>query len=151
MKLLDIVDHTPIRFAYRIAFLTNFYREPLLRDMEQQYGIIRPEWTVLICLVFRDGLNPRDIREITEQPRNTISRATTTLANKGMITREPDPNDARRTILRLTEKGRAVYEKIMPSYVEKERRMLACLSPKELDTLDGLLDKLARTTPEWAT
>ena len=91
MKLIDIVAAVPIRFAYRMAFLTNFYREPLLRQMEKTHGIIRPEWTVLICLAFRDGLNPRDICEITEQPRNTISRATAALVAKGMITRTHSP------------------------------------------------------------
>ena len=35
MKLIEIINDTPIPVAYKIAFLTNFYREPLLRRMEQ--------------------------------------------------------------------------------------------------------------------
>lgn len=150
MKLIDIVDGTPIRFAYRIAFLTNFLREPLLRRMEKEFGIIRPEWTVLICLAFRDGLNPRDICEITEQPSNTVSRGVAALARKGLVTTEPDPDDARRTVLRLTPAGRATHDAIMPMFVEGERRMLACLTEDEVQALDRLLDKLARATPDWA-
>lgn len=149
MKLIDIVDGTPIRFAYRMAFITNFYREPLLRHMEQTYGIIRPEWTVLICLAFRDGLNPRDICEITEQPRNTISRATALLEEKGLVTREKDAGDGRRTVLWLTDRGRALYETIMPLYEEKERRMLGVLTRGERKALDAILDKLSRATPRW--
>ncbi|MGP1396429.1 MAG: MarR family winged helix-turn-helix transcriptional regulator [Inquilinaceae bacterium] len=150
MKLLDILDGVPIPIAYRMAFLTNFYREPLLRRMEQQFGIIRPEWTILICLVFRDRLNPRDICEITEQPRNTVSRAAATLVKKGLIVREDDSADARRAILRLTAEGRDLYGRIMPMFEERESKMLECLSQAERNTLAALLDRLARATPSWA-
>ena len=93
MKLLDIIDNTPIPVGYRIAFLTNFWREPLLRRMEREFGLIRPEWTVLICLVYRDGLNSRDICEVTEQPSNSISRGVAALEEKGLIHRRPDPQE----------------------------------------------------------
>lgn len=149
MKLIDIVAGTPIPIAYRLAFLTNFYREPLMRRMEQEHGLIRPEWTILICLVYRDGLNPRDICEITEQPRNTISRSVASLEAKGFVRREPDPGDARRLMLRLTPAGRAAYDVIMPMFVEGEARLLACLEPSERETLEGLLDKLCRAVPRW--
>lgn len=149
MKLLNIVDGTSIRYAYRIAFLVNFYREPLMRRMEREFALIRPEWTVLICLSFQDGLNARDICEITEQPRNTISRAVHTLVEKGLLTQHMDTEDARRTVLRLTPAGRDLYARIMPMFEEGERRMLACLKPDELDQLDVLLDKLTRAVPDW--
>ena len=35
MKLIDILSATPIPIGYRLAFLTNFMREPLLRRMER--------------------------------------------------------------------------------------------------------------------
>ena len=150
MKLIDIVGGTPIPVAYRMAFLTNFYREPMLRRMEQEHGLIRPEWTVLICLRFRDGLNPRDICEITEQPRNTISRAVASLSAKGLVVSTTDPGDARRKVLRLTEAGRAAHDAIMPLFAEREARMLAVLDPQEQAVLQGLLDRLCRAVPGWA-
>lgn len=150
MKLLNIVDGTTIRYAYRLAFLTNFYREPLLRQMERNFGIIRPEWTILICLYYGDGLNPRDICEITEQPRNTISRATRSLVEKGLISQVDDVRDARRTVLHLTAQGRELYKAIIPIFEEAEERMLACLDARERKTLDHLLNKLCRAVPQWA-
>ena len=149
MKLIDIVAGTPLPLAYRIAFITNFYREPLLRQMEREFGLMRPEWTILICLVFRDGLNPRDISEITEQPRNTISRGVAALVRKEMILQKPDAEDARRVLLHLTDKGRAVYENIMPMFVEGENRLTGMLTQEERATLEGLLDKLCRNVEQW--
>lgn len=149
MKLLNIVDGTSIRYAYRIAFLANFYREPLMRRMEREFALIRPEWTVLICLTFQDGLHARDICEITEQPRNTISRAVRTLSDKGLISHRVDTADARRTILRLTPAGRDLHARIMPMFEEGERRMLGCLNATERRQLDVLLDKLTHAVPDW--
>jgi DNA-binding MarR family transcriptional regulator len=149
MKLIEIINDTPIPVAYKIAFLTNFYREPLLRRMEQEHGIIRPEWTVLICLVHEDGLNPRDICEITEQQRNTVSRAVASLEAKGLIRREDDPDDARRTLLFLRPAGRRIYEAIMPPFVEGEQRLIDCLDAGERKTLEALLEKMCRAVAGW--
>lgn len=149
MKLIDIVGGTPLPLTYRIAFITNFYREPLLRRMEREFGLMRPEWTVLICLTYRDGLNPRDICEITEQPRNTVSRGVAALVRKGLVRQEADPDDARRTLLWLTDAGRATYEVVMPIFVEGEMRVEAALTKDERQTLEGLLDKLCRSVEQW--
>lgn len=150
MKLIDILDATAIPVAYRIAFLTNFWREPLLRRMEREHGLIRPELTVLMCLSFRSDLNARDICEITEQPSNTVSRAVTSLVAKGMITREHDAVDTRRRVLNITPAGRALHDRIMAMFVEAERALLAPLSADEVDQLTTLLDRLARAAPDWA-
>lgn len=150
MKLIEIIDNTPIRYGYRIAFLANFYREPLIRKIEKEFGIIRPEWTVLICLMYRDGLNSRDICEITEQPSNTVSRGVSSLVGKNLIRTEPDPVDARRTILQITQEGQAIYERIMPLFVERETKLLASLNKDEIQLLDGLLDKLSRDVTNWS-
>ena len=151
MKLIEIINDTPIPVAYKIAFLTNFYREPLLRRVEQDFGIIRPEWTVLICLVHRDGLNPRDICEITEQQRNTVSRAVAALEAKKLIRREDDPDDARRTRLFLLPKGRDLYDAAMPIFVEGEAQLTACLDADERKTLETILEKMCRAVTGWAT
>lgn len=149
MKLIDIIDHTPIPFGYRIAFLTNFFREPLLRQMEKEHGLIRPEWTVLICVKFRGGITATDIREITEQPGNTVSRAIASLQKKNLVRKQVDIDDARRTLLFLTTNGAGQYDAIMKLFQEGERKMTECLSSGELKTLDQLLDKLCRHVPEW--
>ena len=36
MKLIDILDTTPFPIGYRLAFLTNFWRELILRQMEKK-------------------------------------------------------------------------------------------------------------------
>ncbi|WP_166486191.1 MarR family winged helix-turn-helix transcriptional regulator [Jannaschia sp. CCS1] len=149
MKLIDILDATPFPIGYRIAFLTNFWREPLLRRMERTTGLIRPELTVLMCLNFQRDLHARDICEITEQPSNTVSRAVSSLEKKGYLSRQRDHLDTRRQVLNTTAEGTDVHDGIMESFAVAEARMLDVLSQQERVVLEGLLDKLARSVEDW--
>ncbi len=149
MKLIDILDATPFGIGYRLAFLTNFWREPILRQMEKDFGIIRPELTVLMCLAFRDNVHARDICEVTEQPSNTVSRGVASLERKGYLVRTRDTDDTRRQVLRITTEGRNVHDQIMARFAQAEQRMLNVLSPHEQADLHCLLDKVARDVVTW--
>lgn len=149
MKLIDILDSTPFPIGYRLAFLTNFWREPLLRRMERETGLIRPELTVLICLNFKSDLNARDICQITEQPSNTVSRAVTSLAGKGFVTRRKDTVDTRRQVLNITPEGQRIHDAIIATFSEAEAKMLTVLSDQERKDLGALLDKVARSVEAW--
>ena len=149
MKLIDILDATPFPIGYRLAFLTNFWREPILRQMEKETGLRRPELTVLMCLNFRNDVHARDICEVTEQPSNTVSRAVGSLEKKGLITRTKDSIDTRRQVLNITKDGRHLHDQVMRMFVEAEQNMLSGLDPEEETQLLRLLDKLARSVESW--
>lgn len=149
MKLLDILDATPIPIGYRIAFITNFMREPVLREMERKFDIIRPELTVLMCTHFQDGVHARDICEITEQPPNTVSRGVASLERKGLIKRSRDKEDTRRQTLTITPAGKKLHDQIMGMFEQTETKMLAGLTQKEKSQLFSLLDKVARDVEQW--
>lgn len=151
MKLLNILDGTPIPVTYRIAFIANFAREPLLRRIEHEFNITRPEWTVLICLSYQDGVSSRDICEITEQPSNTVSRGVAALERKGHIARAADSKDGRRTLLHLTKTGQETHDEIMALFVMAENSILSEFTETEIETLTRLLDKLARDVTRWST
>lgn len=149
MKLIGILGSTRIPVGYRLAFVTNFLRAPILRRMEKETGLIRPELTILICLNYRPGIHAKDICEITEQPSNTISRAVTSLTNRGLIEKSRDTVDTRRQILRITEPGQEMHDRIMARFAEAEAVMLKELTAEETATLTALLDKLARSADRW--
>ncbi len=149
MRLIDILDATPFPIGYRIAFITNFLREPLLRKMERDVGLIRPELTVLMCLSFSRDVHARDICEITEQPSNTISRAVSSLESKECLTRKKDAVDTRRQVLNITPKGQRLHDQVMAQFASSEARMLGALSEQDRNTLLSLLDTIARDVEGW--
>jgi len=69
------------------------------------------------------------------------------LEAKGLITRAPDPQDARRAELCLTPDGGKLYARIMPAFLEREKLVFSVLDATERRTLDQLLTKVAEAMP----
>ena len=59
-----------------------------------------------------------------------------------MIERVENQDDRREFDLRLTKKGRALYEELIPRLLRKEGDMLSCLSAKERKEFAAALGKL---------
>ena len=59
-----------------------------------------------------------------------------------MARREPDPDDARGTLVVLTDKGRQLFDDVAPAHLANEERLLAALIPEERAALAGLRRKL---------
>lgn len=143
----------PFPFFFRIQFLSSNFRDPMMRQIEQEYNLTRPEFSIIICLALRPGMSAIDVAEITRQPENTLGRGVSLLLDKQLITKEPDPRDGRRYKLHLTSKGRERYASFIHLFTESNDRMVECLNAKEREQLDILLDKMCasiRTSQTWA-
>ena len=76
------------------------------------------------------------------------------LEKRGLIRREPHPDDRRKVLVSITPAGTAIVDELLPSLHARERDvMTAALSPREQATLLRLVAKVqhaaleARTTP----
>lgn len=146
---IEILERTRIRFGYRIAVLTNWYKSYPYRMFEREHGLGESEAASLYCLGQAAGLNATDICEITGRPKNSISRAVNMLLEKEFITRRIDIRDKRRKILDLTDKGYKVFKESEEWFVATERAMLSALTPEEVKILDLMLRKMIHHTPTW--
>jgi DNA-binding MarR family transcriptional regulator len=72
-----------------------------------------------------------------------MTKRLTALEGRGLIRREPDPNDGRSTSVTLTREGKRLVEAILPEHIANEERLLSELSNKERAELAGLLETLA--------
>ena len=59
-----------------------------------------------------------------------------------LVERRPHPSDRRATLVRLTDKGFALIDSIMPSHQDTAREALAGLSVDEQKALNALLARL---------
>jgi DNA-binding MarR family transcriptional regulator len=64
------------------------------------------------------------------------------LEEAGLVSRRPDPNDRRGTLVRLTPKGKALIDAAATKHVANEVRLLSALSTREQQQLRELLRKL---------
>lgn len=150
IELDGILNGTSIPWAYKLGYITNFYREPSFRATESVFGLTRPEILTLIFLEYRDGITAAEICAFSGHLMPNISRAAIALEKKRLIVRTADESDQRRQLIFLTEAGRRLHARFMPMLQARERAMLACLNARERKQLNRLLDKLARHVETWA-
>lgn len=136
---LDLFKFVPFRLNRLAAEVSS----ALAVEYQQRYGLDIPSWRVLATLGFRkDPCSAQYVAECTRTHKSTISRAVTTLMKRQFIERVENENDRREFRLRLTRKGRALYEELFPRLLQREQEILAGLSAQERRDFAVLLGKL---------
>ncbi|KZE21730.1 hypothetical protein B8X04_02740 [Brevibacterium casei] len=80
-----------------------------------------------------------------DQPR--ASRLVSQGVELDLVRREADPDDARRTLIALTEKGRAIADRFLGAQRESVDVALDSFTDKEREMLADLLTRLADAWP----
>jgi DNA-binding MarR family transcriptional regulator len=139
---LDLLRFVPFRLNRLAAEVSS----ALSAEYQLRYGIDIPEWRVLATLGFRrDACSAQYIADCTRTHKSTISRAVTTLMQRRLVERVENADDRREFRLRMTRKGRALYEDLFPRLLRKEQEMLACLSAQERKDFTRLLGKIEQS------
>jgi DNA-binding MarR family transcriptional regulator len=136
---LDLFRFVPFRLnrlaAEVSAALSSEYRD--------RYGLDIPEWRVLATLGVRyEACSAQYIAHCTRTHKSTISRAVTALMARRLVERIENEDDRREFVLRLTPKGRVLYENLIPRLRRKEREIMSCLSGREQRDFARLLGKI---------
>ncbi len=133
---------------YRLSRLANRVSSSLAREYAAGFDLSIPQWRAVAVLGERPGVCADDICEATGMDKVAVSRAIGGLQAAGRVERRPDPGDGRRSRLRLTRAGRAVYRRVAPLALAFEERLLASLGDAERRQLDRLLARLDRRAAE---
>jgi DNA-binding MarR family transcriptional regulator len=139
---LDLFRFVPFRLNRLAAEVS----AALASEYRERYGLDIPEWRVLATLGFRnEACSAQYIADCTRTHKSTISRAVTALITRQLIERVENEDDRREYRLRMTRKGSALYEELIPRLLRKEEDILSCLSPREQKDFAGMLGKIERS------
>ena len=101
---------------------------------------------MLATLGFRnDACSAQYISHCTRTHKSTISRAVTALMRRQLVERVENEDDRREFPLRMTRKGRALYEELIPRLKRKEQEILSCLSAQERKEFALALGKIEKS------
>jgi DNA-binding MarR family transcriptional regulator len=137
-KPLNLKEFLP----YRLSIVTNKVSRNLGNMYSDKFDLSIAEWRVMAVLGQDKDLSADEVCLNTEMDKVTVSRAVTKLLDKKHIERQFSDQDRRRSMLRLSGSGYAVYTQIVPLAREYEERLLEGLSKQEQQQLNRLLDKL---------
>jgi DNA-binding MarR family transcriptional regulator len=144
------LDSSPIGIVGRVSRLAREFEarlEPVYRD----HGL-EPGWHDVLATLRRQGvpyrMRPSDFTGALMLTSSGTTKRLDRLERAKLITREPDPNDRRGTLITLTPAGLELIDAVTAAHLANEARLLAALSADEQRTLADLLRRLRLGLPE---
>ncbi|MCM5554062.1 MarR family winged helix-turn-helix transcriptional regulator [Pleomorphomonas sp. NRK KF1] len=152
---LPDLDTAGMAILGRMRWITLSLRPPI-EAIFRKYGIDSGEFDVIATLR-RSGppycLRPTELYRWLMISSGGLTARLARLEKAGLITRLPDPDDARSMLVQLTPEGADLTERAFREDMAFESKVLAALTANEQATLESLLRKLALSdlNPEVGT
>ena len=135
---LDLERYVP---AF-VTFIANKLSNSATAFYQREFGVNVTEWRIMSLLAIEPGIPASRICHVIGFDKGPVSRTLAGLEKRGLISIRSDPHDGRTHSISLTAKGRSTPDKVIAAALERERRLLSCLSKDEREVLIGLLRRL---------
>jgi DNA-binding MarR family transcriptional regulator len=143
------LDASPIGVIGRISRLAREL-EQRLETVYREQGL-EPGWYDVLATLRRAGppyrVRPTDFTNALMLTSSGTTKRLDRLEQAGLITRAPDPDDRRGTLITLTPAGLRLIDTASEAHLENERRLLGALTNAERGRLADLLRKLQLGLP----
>jgi DNA-binding MarR family transcriptional regulator len=106
------------------AFLLGAERSQARRVLPEVGRLERTAFHLLGQLVREGPLRPSAVAHLIRLDLSTVSRHVTALEGAGLVAREPDPADRRACLLRATERGEEILDRLRAARRERMRAAL---------------------------
>jgi DNA-binding MarR family transcriptional regulator len=87
-------------------------------------------------------MSPTELSEIVVRSSGGMTQILDRLEHAGLIARTPDPADRRKVLVALTDEGMRTADAANARYAAERERLLAGLSPDEVQRLDDAIHRL---------
>ena len=134
-----------INLAQRLIITMNRYQQYLSKRLKA-FDLGLSEYPILIYLFHRDApdvkVSQSDIAQRQFRDPAIVTRAAKSLAKKGLINVENDPDNRARHVLTLTAEGRTVAKQVDDLVVAWEEHAFSDMTEEERRQLKRLLARL---------
>ena len=138
------LDFAPFAVTIRLAQL-RARLDALVEANLRTHGVRTSDFAALITLMRIGGENGVSQHRLADElglTPGTVSARIDRLVETGLAERSPAPDSKRRTLVIPTPAGRDLFERVIPSHLSTEDRLLAALSDEERNQLAGMLRTL---------
>lgn len=112
------------------------------RITDQGLAITIDQWLILNCLDSNKGILQNELAEMTFKDVASVTRMINLLVRKDYLIRSRHSEDKRKSVLEITDKGRAIIEKV--SLIVNQNRSIALneLTKDRVDLLQSTLRQI---------
>lgn len=148
MRDIDYITDTSSlnnAIAYIIQRCNRRLRLSLAKFLQNSGANISPEqWYLLFRLFERPGQSQSELADEELNDHPNITRLLDALQRRDLVRREPDPDDRRRTLVYLTDRGQDLVATLLPQVVEERKRIFRGLNQDDLDRLVETVHQIER-------
>lgn len=135
------LDRRDRSFTFRMREILKLFTTLLGMDL-RSYGVTAGQWQFLRALWELDGRSQRELGEELNITSAATVFAVNILERDGLATREPDPDDSRRSLIFLTLKGHQLRGQLKPFARQIHMDAFEGFSNEDISQLDILLGRL---------
>ncbi len=119
----------------------------MVKDLDREttrisaaYGLTFPQFMVLEALLHKESMTVGEIKDTILSSNGTIPVIINNLEKQEMVKRSKDSEDHRRSLIMLTEKGRALIEQVNPENIKMYQDRFSVWTKAEKKELIRLLE-----------
>lgn len=114
-----------------------------------QHNLSSGRFTLMILLnKFTEGLMPSELANMVGVTQATISGLINSLEKAEIVQRTTHEKDGRSYVIKLTEKGRATTQQILPEYQTRINNFWKEFPGDEKNTVNGIFERLIKQMKE---
>ncbi len=107
-----------------------------------ELGLTARQYNYLSVIYVEGTVTPNEIGTLIHTANPTVTSMLSSLERDGLISRKQHPGDARSTVVRLTARGKALYERAFQLHHDPIEETMAVLSDAERRQLVNFLVRL---------
>jgi MarR family transcriptional regulator, organic hydroperoxide resistance regulator len=135
--ILQLDQFLPYLFHLITAGLSNRFLERL-----RENGVTVNRWRVLMVIMSKGPRNMTELMKLTLIPQSALSRLIDQMERDRLVVRRPSREDTRRVEVELTDHGRQMYWRLLPTAETHAAIIVEGFAEDEREILDKLLRRV---------
>ncbi|WP_127532865.1 MarR family winged helix-turn-helix transcriptional regulator [Paenibacillus kobensis] len=115
-----------------------------LTQLFQSHHLTSEQWSLLLTLHNEDKISQKELADRTEKDPANVTRIVDQLERKGLVSRQPNPEDRRSYFMHITPAGRAAAVDLIPVENQFVADMLSGIPDTEIEAFRAFMGKLNR-------
>jgi DNA-binding MarR family transcriptional regulator len=138
MAKLDLDNYLP----YLVNRVGTIIADQWGSEVLAPYRLSIAMWRVMVVLASKGSQRQIDLADLTSIDVSTLSRLVTRLVAMGVVSRTRSANSTREVVVKLTAKGKAQVERLVPIAHDYEAAAIAGMRPEELAIVKNSLRRV---------
>lgn len=136
---IEIVDNS---LSTQIILASSTLKQKL-NLMLKDFSITLEQWSVLYNIFRIDGKYQKELADILNKDKPTITRIIDNLETKSLIKRTKHPEDRRKFLIEITKEGHELLKEIIPVLADFFKKQESAFSKEDIQITKTILKKIS--------